>query len=198
MRIMTVALVAAVIFCLACTPKENNEGVKPQAERATAEQANSACTPPTTVVGTPEETAWRILVAATCPVNSNKYPYVVWENWIEQNQLYNVAGALQSLAPGQRPRFHMSPLARIIEEKRKHKGKVQLRLLVPEIANQGCGRGKFSGRTICEEVRIDPSVQGYLVNNKLTTLQGEKQFVKAGNAFSFPPRPLSLKQTGSS
>jgi hypothetical protein len=35
-----------------------------------------------------EETAWRIWVAATCPVNNNQYPYVVWENWIEQSQLY--------------------------------------------------------------------------------------------------------------
>ena len=31
-----------------------------------------------------EEVAWQLWVAATCPVNDNQYPYVVWENWIEQ------------------------------------------------------------------------------------------------------------------
>jgi len=35
-----------------------------------------------------EETAWQIWVAAMCPVNADQYPFVVWENWIEQSQLY--------------------------------------------------------------------------------------------------------------
>ncbi len=35
-----------------------------------------------------EETGWQIWVAATCPVNNDQYPFVVWENWIEQGQLY--------------------------------------------------------------------------------------------------------------
>jgi hypothetical protein len=35
-----------------------------------------------------EETACQIWVAAMCPVNSDQYPFVVWENWIEQAQLY--------------------------------------------------------------------------------------------------------------
>ena len=46
------------------------------------------CAVPNEIVGSFEETAWRIWVAATCPVNNNQYPYVVWENWIEQGQLY--------------------------------------------------------------------------------------------------------------
>ena len=46
------------------------------------------CAVPNEIVGSFQETGWRIWVAATCPVNSNQYPYVVWENWIEQGQLY--------------------------------------------------------------------------------------------------------------
>ena len=52
-------------------------------------QANP-CAVPNEIVGSVEETAWRIWVAATCPVNTNRalYPYVVWETWIEQAQIY--------------------------------------------------------------------------------------------------------------
>ena len=50
--------------------------------------AADACSPPDHVLSSLDETAWRLFVAATCPVNSNQYPYVVWENWIEQQQLY--------------------------------------------------------------------------------------------------------------
>jgi hypothetical protein len=46
------------------------------------------CSPPDHVSSSIEETAWRIWVAATCPVNQDQYPHVVWENWLEQSQLY--------------------------------------------------------------------------------------------------------------
>src|SRR5947208_8302683 len=46
------------------------------------------CAAPNEIGSSIEETAWQIWVAATCPVNDNQYPFVVWENWIEQSQLY--------------------------------------------------------------------------------------------------------------
>ena len=46
------------------------------------------CAVPNEISGSIEETAWQIWVAATCPVNDKQYPFVVWENWIEQSQLY--------------------------------------------------------------------------------------------------------------
>lgn len=46
------------------------------------------CAVPNEINGSFEETAWQIWVAATCPVNAKQYPFVVWENWIEQSQLY--------------------------------------------------------------------------------------------------------------
>lgn len=80
-------------------------------------QANP-CAVPNEIVGSVEETAWRIWVAATCPVNTNPalYPFVVWETWIEQSQLYPAdpsqglivpnAGASAEAHP-----LHGSPLA---------------------------------------------------------------------------------------
>ena len=66
-----------------------------------------------------KETAWLIWVAATCPVNTNPalYPYVVWETWIEQSQLYPAdpsQGLIVPNAGGHRPEthpLHGSPLA---------------------------------------------------------------------------------------
>ena len=46
------------------------------------------CAVPNEIGDSIEETAWQIWVAATCPVNADQYPFVVWENWIEQSQLY--------------------------------------------------------------------------------------------------------------
>ena len=56
------------------------------AEAATSH--SNPCAVPTEIGDSIEETAWQIWVAATCPVNDNQYPFVVWENWIEQSQLY--------------------------------------------------------------------------------------------------------------
>ena len=55
------------------------------AEAATGSQLNP-CAAPNEIASSFEETAWQIWVAATCPVNSDQYPFVVWENWIEQAQ----------------------------------------------------------------------------------------------------------------
>jgi hypothetical protein len=46
------------------------------------------CAPPTEISRNIDETVWQLWVAATCPVNSTQYPFVVWEDWIEQDQMY--------------------------------------------------------------------------------------------------------------
>src|SRR5919198_2897570 len=75
------------------------------------------CAPPTSVTWPPHETAWRLWVAATCPVNQHQYPYVVWENWIEQAQMYppDPANGLkvpnaEAEAHSRTRQFHPSPL----------------------------------------------------------------------------------------
>jgi len=53
------------------------------AQTTTGSQLNP-CAVPNEVGASFEEAAWQIFVAATCPVNNDQYPFVVWENWIEQ------------------------------------------------------------------------------------------------------------------
>jgi hypothetical protein len=57
------------------------------AQTTTGSQLNP-CAVPNEVGASFEEAAWQIFVAATCPVNNDQYPFVVWENWIEQALLY--------------------------------------------------------------------------------------------------------------
>ncbi len=150
----------------------------------------AACIPPSHVGSSPEQTAWQLFVASTCPVNANQYPYVVWENWIEQGQLYG-AGAAQALAAGGRPRFHMSPLAKFMREKAK--GVPHPEAVLPTGANEDCNSQTWSGRTICEEARLNPSAQDYVTSNSLTTLDGQVAFITAGKAFDFTPPSVELK-----
>jgi hypothetical protein len=139
----------------------------------------------------PEQTAWQLFVASTCPVNSDKYPYVVWENWIEQNQLYGSASA-KALTEGGRPRFHMSPLAEFLRQKAKG-GNVRPEAVLPLVASQDCNSQTWSKRTICEEARLNPSAQLYIASNGLTTLDGQVQFISAGKTFQFTPPSVELK-----
>jgi hypothetical protein len=157
---------------------------------ATMQPSSPACTFPSAAASTPEQTAWQLFVAATCPVGT-KYPYVVWEQWTEQNQIY---GATLQAAPGERPRFHMSPLARIMREKAlRKKGRLKTEQILPESANQDCNSQTWSKRTICEEARLNPDAQKYVESNNLNKLAGQEQFVKAGTTFQFTPPSIELK-----
>jgi hypothetical protein len=166
---------------------------------AAAEALSPACTPPTSVATTPEQTAWQLFVAATCPVNANAYPYVTWQTWIEQSQLY---GSGEALAAGQRPRFHMSPLAAMLRAKAEKmgdgKGKGHGKnakdgVAAPDIANQNCNTNTWSGRTICEEARMNPDAQQYITSQGLTTRPGQVSFINAGKTFAFPAPAVELK-----
>jgi len=193
MKLTVAAAIAAVAILLylplGCKKSTNDM----QAITAAARQAqSSACTFPSQIASTPEQTAWKLFVAATCPVNSNKYPYVTWENWIEQNQLYTPQGQAEAFVQGQRPRFHMSPLARIMRERAAERKPNAARLL-PQAANQDCNSQTWSGRTICEEARLNPDAQSYVTSNGLTTLSGQVQFIAAGETFRFTPPSIEIK-----
>ena len=168
-----------------------------------ADAPSPACVPPTSVASTPEQTAWQLFVAATCPVNASQYPYVTWQTWIEQNQLY---GGGAALAAGERPRFHMSPLAALLRAKadamdkqKKGGGKdakaggAHARAALPDVANQNCNSHTWSGRTICEEARLNPDAQQYVVANGLNTRPGQEKFVAAGSVFKSPAPSVEIK-----
>ena len=64
------------------------------AAAAAAPTAANACTFPTAVTGSMEQTAWQLFVAANCPTNKNQ---VVWENWIEQSSFYPAGAKLEAV-----------------------------------------------------------------------------------------------------
>lgn len=182
---VVVVLVTAVMFRPA-------KGSQPVVMAATAPmlQSPAACSFPTQMASTPQETAWQLFVAATCPAGT-QYPYVVWEQWADQNQIY---GSTALTAQGKPRRFHMSPLARILREKAKQKkGRVKTEQVLPESANENCNSQTWSKRTICEEARLNPDAQKYVQSNNLNTLAGQEQFVKAGTAFQFTPPSIEIK-----
>ncbi|MGC2695565.1 MAG: hypothetical protein WA738_07220 [Candidatus Angelobacter sp.] len=182
---------AVVIIIAAVGVLRPANGAQPVVMAATPLlQQSSACTFPTQMAATPEQTAWQLFVAATCPVGT-QYPYVAWEQWTEQNQIY---GSSAQMAEGKRPRFHMSPLARIMREKARHKkGRLKAEQILPQSANEDCNSQTWSKRTICEEARLNPDAQKYVQSNNLNTLAGQEQFVKAGTAFQFTPPSIEIK-----
>jgi hypothetical protein len=187
----TAAILGALFAILTSASRSSKVG--PKGDAVPALPSSDACTAPLQVASTNEETAWRLFVAATCPVNNDKYPFVVWENWIEQTQVYTPTGSLLALEVGQRPRFHMSPLARFLREQKKKKGPLKPQLLLPEAATQDCNSDTWSKRTICEETRLNPETLNYVTKENLTTLDGQAQFVKANKTFQFPPPAIEVK-----
>src|SRR5262245_50321672 len=84
-----IGFAAAIALALAMSGtavRSDTDGLD-DGEDGPAAQPNP-CAAPNEIGDSIEETAWRLWVAATCPVNDNQYPFVVWENWIEQSQLF--------------------------------------------------------------------------------------------------------------
>ena len=163
------------------------------------------CAVPNEVTGSFEETAWRIWVAATCPVNASQYPFVVWENWIEQSQLYPAdpskglkvpnSGAATATHP-----LHESPLTLAFNP---NIGKTSG---LPGAPNTNCNpaaappkpntpplpSGMCSGATnclyICEEVRENGATEDYIAGTGFWDRKNQAN--AAGNRFDIQfPRP---------
>src|SRR5882724_587709 len=77
----------------------------PAKPAAAAVVPGGACTFPTTLIGTPAETAWRIFVAANCPAAGGQ---LVWETWTEQLIVYPASG-VGAARGGKAKRLHGSP-----------------------------------------------------------------------------------------
>ena len=158
------------------------------------------CTPPDRITGSIEETAWRLWVASTCPVNQSVYPYVIWENWIEQAQMYppNPANVLQipaSLAKSsQTPHLlHASPLALA-----KNPG---IGVIVPGLLgapDQNCNAAQAppdnqKNLIICEEVRESGATQDYIAATVLWNRNGQKQLAASHAEIQFPKPSIEVK-----
>jgi hypothetical protein len=182
--ISTVAVFVLIAACVMLRPGNATQAVALSTVSAPMPQAPAACTFPTQVAATPEQTAWQLFVAATCPVGT-QYPFIVWETWKEQDEVYQPTGALAV-----HQRFHVSPLAKKLG---KSKAKAGKRQLLPEVADTNCNSGTWTGRTICEEARLNADTVQYVQTNNLITLAGQQQFVQAGKTFQFTPPSMEIK-----
>jgi len=158
-------------------------------------QGLNPCTPPTQMAATPEQTAWQLFVAATCPVNSNKYPYVVWENWIEQTDLYSGKKLTSQASATAQHRFHGSPLAAARRTRGSHQTALTAGKGALQLANQNCNSKTASGRTICEEVRINPDAQKYILSTAggLQLRASQAKLAATGGAIAFTTPSVEIK-----
>lgn len=158
------------------------------------------CAAPTEITSSIEETAWRIWVAATCPVNNAEYPFVVWENWLEQAQLYplnpadvlKVPNALASSAVPSRV-LHASTLALAKNP--------ALLTTVPGLlgaANQNCNAASVpppnqKKLVICEEVREGGATEDYIAGNNIWNRRGQEALAASQGTIQFPRDAVEIK-----
>jgi len=156
---------------------------------ASPEPAPGACTFPTKVASTPEETAWQLFVAASCPTSKNQ---VVWENWIEQSNLYPASGKAGALeAHAAHKRLHGSPLTRALAK--KHGMNMEL---VPSSECNAMGGpppNVISGATICEEARLDPTAQAFVKGKGYQIRPGQTKAAQQGTDIQFPDPAVEIK-----
>jgi hypothetical protein len=143
------------------------------------------CAPPGAVSANISQTAWQLWVAATCPVNAAQYPFVVWQNWIEQAQEYPKDPSLGLEVPNAKAAtttdlhvLHGSPLTLI-----KNPALVSL---IPGLlggADQNCNKAATppAGQpnlVICEEVRLNGGTSDYIAGTNLWNRPGHARPVR--------------------
>ncbi len=178
--------VVAGLFALAIA-----QCVLPRLLSPAAAAATDACSPPVSITGSIEQTAWRLLVAATCPVNSNKYPYVVWENWIEQAQLYpsNPGDGLtvpNSGAGTPTHKLHGSPLAFINNPTLIGSPDTNCNpATIPPSNNPNL--------VVCEEVRINGASEDYIAGRGFWNRSNQQAIAADSGTFEFPKPAVEVK-----
>ncbi len=158
------------------------------------------CSPPSQISPTISETAWELWIAATCPVNQSKYPYVVWENWIEQAQMYPPDPSKGLVVPNAAATsgeamhlLHASPLTLIKNPK--------LLTVVPGLlggANENCNKASTPPKgqpnlMICEEVRLNGLTEDYIAGNDLWNRSGQAQTALYAEEIEFPAPSVEIK-----
>jgi hypothetical protein len=167
----------------------NSGGIIALLSPTSASAQSSACAFPTAPAATTEETAWRLFVAANCPGSGAK---VVWENWIEQSQLYPAsAGGVAALAARPAKRLHGSPLARALS------GQSRLRALLTPSTDCGTMRGPppnvIRNAIICEEARLNPDAATFVTSNNYQIRSGQTAAAQKGTDIEFPKPSIEVK-----
>lgn len=149
---------------------------------------SAACTFPTIALANVEQTAWRLFVAANCPSNGGK---VVWENWIEQNDLYTKPGARAALLSEPGRRLHGSPLAERLEAQKRG----AMMMLVPS-TDCGSMRGpppNVVATKICEEAHLNPAAAGFITSHGYQFRAGQVKAAKAKVDIQFTKPSIEVK-----
>jgi hypothetical protein len=158
------------------------------------------CAPPAEISRNIDETAWQLFVAATCPVNSDQYPYVVWEDWIEQEQMY----------PADPGKGLFVPNALGHAETATHQlgGSPFTLLRHPKLAevvkgllgapNENCNKAAAPPADqpkliICEEVRLNGAAEDYIAGNDLWNRRGQALKAKDHATIEFPAPAIEVK-----
>jgi hypothetical protein len=150
----------------------------------------SACTFPTVPYSTPEETAWRLFVAANCPANSGQ---VVWENWMEQSQVYPATGGVAVAARQPAKRLHESPLARALGARAQG---LRAALLAPSTEcnkMHGPPDNVLPNATVCEEVHINPDGVAFLNEKGYQQRPAQTEAAQKGTDIEFSKPAIEVK-----
>jgi hypothetical protein len=146
-----------------------------------------------------EAPTW-LTIAATCPVNPDQYPYVVWENWIEQDQLFPLDPAKGLKVPNAQAQLtstphalHASPLALAKDP--------NLTAIVPGLLgapNTSCNKSHFPppnqpNLVLCEEVRENGATEDYTAGRSFWNRGGQQQAAAARADIEFPATSLEIK-----
>ncbi len=160
-RAIALASALGAFFCVSTATKSSAQ--------------SAACTFPAAMAATPEETAWRLFVAANCPTSAG---HMVWEGWIEQLQFYPATAGGTAGAPSAK-RLHGSPLARV-QSARAQGLRVQLAPNTECNEMRGPPPNVVTGATICEEARLNPEAAAFITTRHCIALALDGFRVNAG------------------
>ena len=203
MNRITVAAAAAVLLIAGIAPAKGPGGTAlpfavPSA--MAADSVQNPCAPPSQAGPVIEQTAWQLWVAATCPVNQKKYPFVVWEDWIEQAQMYPPNPANGLIVPNAAAAgtsavhlLHGSPLAML---KNPKAGAILPGLLGG--ADESCNKAQTPPKgqpklIICEEVRLGGATEDYIAGNNLWNRTGQATAAAFSEDIQFSTPSVEIK-----
>jgi hypothetical protein len=196
---MAEGLIVALVIC-ALRISSGQVGFSIAQTTADANFNSNPCAAPNEVVGSPEETAWLLWIAATCPVNNDQYPYVVWENWIDQELMYPADPSKGLKVPNARADsgsltrlLHPSPLTLL-----KNGGVVQPISGLGGGADQDCNKATVppNGQpnlVLCEEVRLNGAAEDYVSGANLWNRTSQTRVAATHGLIQFSPPSIEVK-----
>jgi hypothetical protein len=158
---------------------------------SSAASASGSCTFPSQPAPTPEQTAWEIFVAANCPAPGGK---LVWQTWIEQQQLYSVNPRLAALPP----RLHGSILGAALAGTLTPGKPVLPQLNTGNQCNPMVNPPSNVVKppevpVVCEEVRINKAAEDFIRDNNYDLKRGQITAAQKDANIQFPSDAVEVK-----